>query len=166
MEEIIMAKVKDVQKKKQIVKVTLDDGKVRVIHFDLNAFAELETRFGSIQEAMKALSSGMMKNIKVILWAGLIHEEVSEFDEDGEPMGYNITPYTVGKLVTPDKMEEVSKKVMEAMGFAMPDPENLPQEVKNQMKEMGIELPGGHKLATVAPTEEEIKAEEDAKAKN
>lgn len=161
-----MAKVKNVQKKKQIVKVTLADGKERVLHFDLNAFAELETRFGSIQAAMKALTSGMMKNIKVILWAGLIHEEVSEYDEDGEPMGYNITAYQVGKMVTPDLMEVVSQKVMEAMGFAMPDPDKLPQEIKDQMKEMGIELPGGHKLATVAPTEEEKKAEEEAKVKN
>ena len=40
--------------KLQPVQVELG-GKVRTIKFDLNAYAELETRFGSIQAAMDSL---------------------------------------------------------------------------------------------------------------
>jgi hypothetical protein len=126
-------------------------GKKRTIKYDLNAFAELERRYGSVEAAMTEFQTGNMKAIRVILWAGLIHEEAI-LDEDGEPTGYNITPYQVGGWVMPGQMQEVSSLIDKAMLVAIPDQEavlNTP-EVQQQLKNMGINIASdGGMIATV-----------------
>ena len=135
-----MAKVNDVKQHANPVTMELG-GKKRTLQFDMNAFAELEKRFGSIDDAMEQLASGKMGDIKIILWAALIHEEVEEFDEfTGEPTKYGITPYQVGSFIkNPMMLQEVSAKLGEAMSFGMPDPESLPEEVKAKLREKGFD---------------------------
>lgn len=161
-----MANVKNVRQHMDPVTMELG-GKLRTLQFDMNAFAELEKRFGSIDKAMEHLAQGRITDIRTILWVGLIHEEVAEFDNDtGEPIKYNITPYQVGSWIkNPMMLQEVSEKLAKAMSDGMPDPENLPQEVKKQLEDKGIQLPQGVQMATVVPTEEE-KAAEAEQAKN
>ena len=52
-----MANLKDVKSK--VTKITLNDGVERVIKFDLNAMAELEDRYGSIDKAFEELEKGL-----------------------------------------------------------------------------------------------------------
>jgi hypothetical protein len=143
-----MAKVKNI--KRTETKVELG-GREREIRFDMNAFAELENRFGSIEAAMDALSSGQIGKIRMVLWAALIHDEVASFDETtGEPLKYNITPYEVGSWVhSPAMLTDVAKVVGQAMGANMPDIKDLPADVQAKLKAAGV-------------TEETMKAEQTA----
>lgn len=136
-----MAKVSAVKRNVEIATIELG-GRVRELRFDMNAFAELENRFGTIDAAMDALSSGQMGQVKIVLWAGLIHDEVEAFDEvTGEPIAYNITPYQVGGWVeNPSMLTEVAQLVGKAMSFSMPNPEDLPDDIKAKLKEKGIDL--------------------------
>lgn len=168
-----MANVQDVREGNKKITVELG-GRVREIAFDMNAFAELELRYGSIDVAMKALQEHKLKDVKIILWAAIIHEEITDFDEDtGEPTGYNITPYDVGKMVKPAMIPEIMPKLMEAMGFSMPDmtdPEQvdqmlntpgLPEELKQQLMLIKDDL-----LAAAANPEEVTQDNRQEEVKN
>lgn len=108
--------------------------KVRTIQFDMNAYAELEEMYGSVDAAMSQLEKGKMKDLGVMLWVGLIHEEVTSFDEvTGEPTGYNITPYQVRSWInSPALLEEASKKLGDSLTAGVPTEETKDNsEVKN-----------------------------------
>lgn len=139
-----MAKIKDVKQHMDPITMELG-GKTRTIQFDMNAFGELEKRYGSIDAAMEKMIEGKMNEVKVILWASLIHDEVAEFDEEtGEPIRYNITPYQVGSWIkNPKMLQEVSTKIGAAMSDGMPDPADLPDEVKKQLKAKGFDIEDG-----------------------
>lgn len=151
-----MSKIKDIRPEMSAPTISLG-GKIRKIQFDLNAFGELENKYGTIQAAMDQLQKGGMNDVKVILWAGLIHEEVVLDEATGDVKGYNITPYQVGSWVSnPLMLQEISEKIGAAMGTAMP-----PQDAEDK-KEIAEETPKvrkGHQMAKVVLTEEE-KAEE------
>lgn len=137
-----MTNVKNVRQNMDPVEMELG-GKTRILQFDMNAFAELENKFGSIDAAMDQLATGKIAHIKTIMWAALIHGEVESFDPDsGEPVGYSITPYTVGSWIkNPMMLQEASTKLSAAMGTGMPDAESLPEEVKKELIARGIEAP-------------------------
>jgi hypothetical protein len=114
MEEIDM-KLEDI-KKLEPVQIELDN-KVKVLQYDMNAFSMLERKYGSVDGAMEQLQKGRMDDIKYILWAGLIHDEVTEFDEDtGEPLKYGVSPWSVGKAI---KNAAYMAYASELMGKAM-----------------------------------------------
>lgn len=131
-------------------------GKERELKYDLNAFAELENRFGSVEAAMEDLQKGSMQSVKMILWAGLIHEEAIIDDKTGEPTGYNITPYQVGAWIDPRMLAEMTQKLSEAMKAAMPD--NIEELTKKALEAEPVNT----KMATVVLTPEE-KAEAEKK---
>jgi hypothetical protein len=108
-----MGNAKDV--KLRPVPIQLD--KQRHLLFDLNAFAEIEEKFGSIEEAMKALEKGSIKAVRVLLWAGLVHEEL---DENDEP---KISVREVGSWVSVGMLEDIAKKLGEAIKEAYPEAE-------------------------------------------
>lgn len=130
-------------------------GRNRTVQFDLNAFAELEKKFGSVEKAMNELVKGRMTDIRFILWAGLIHDEAVIDETTGEPIKYNITPYQVGGWIkNPSLLNEASAKVSQAMSAGMPNPEAMVKAAKDA----GVELPEG--VAKTVLTEEE-KAEQE-----
>ena len=90
-------------------KVTIDLDKKRTIIYDLNAFAELEEQFGTIEEAMKVLESGKLKGIISILWAGLVHEDET------------LTPKKVGSLIGLNDMQAVADALTKAIASALPE---------------------------------------------
>lgn len=148
-----MSRVKDVKQNLDAPVMELG-GKTRTIQFDLNAFAELENKFGTIQAALEQLQKGRMNDVKIILWAGLIHEEVILDEVTGEPKGYNITPYQVGSWIkNPKMLNDMTRILGIAMGGDMPDPENLVTPDANVKPTETA--PEGPKLATVVMTEEE-----------
>lgn len=100
-------------------------GKERYIRFDLNAFAEMETKFGSMEEAQERLKGGSMKDIRTVLWLGLIWDEVIIDEVTGEPIRYTISEYQVGSWLTTLNLEEVMSKLQDAISGSLPDnPEN------------------------------------------
>ena len=106
-----MANVKDVKSK--AVKITLNDGVERTIKFTLNALAELEDRYGSVDEAFKQLDNNSIKAVRCILWAGLIHEDP------------DLTEQQVGNLIDIQYMQELMASLGEAFDADMPEPEKL-----------------------------------------
>lgn len=102
-----MGNVKDVKVK--MIPIQLD--KRRHLKYDLNAFAELEEHFGTLDAAMEQMQKGSIKAFRIILWAGLIHE-----DE-------NLTIKQVGAMIDLPTLYDLTKKIEEAMGDALPEPD-------------------------------------------
>jgi hypothetical protein len=90
------------------VTVSVELDKPRTLKYDLNAFAELEEIYGSMDQAFAAMRSGSMKAARSLLWAGLLHED------------NNLTPRKVGAMVTLDNMEPVMDAISSALLDAMP----------------------------------------------
>lgn len=61
--------------KPKVKTITLSDGVEREVRFTLNAMAELEDRYGSVQAAFEALDKGSIKAVRCVLWAGLMHTD-------------------------------------------------------------------------------------------
>ncbi len=133
-----MSNVQEVRQKK--VKVMLD--KERTLYFDLNAFAELEEAYGSVDNAMKALDEGSIKGIRLLLWAGLIHEEL---DENGEP---TITQKQVGSWLDLEKVTELSEKIGEALSG------NTPQKAPVPLVQMSPKTPASSPTSPVTTTQQ------------
>lgn len=111
-----MSNVKDVKSKD--IKITLNDGVERTIKFTLNALAELEDRYGSVDEAFKQLDNNSIKAVRYILWAGLIHEDPE------------LTEQQVGNLIDIQYMQELMASLGEAFDADMPEPEKLPENAE------------------------------------
>ena len=97
------------------------DGEDRFVKFDLNAFAEMEDIYGSMDAANEALSKGTMKDIRQILWLGLIHDHAEIDEVTGEPIRYTITRYQVGSWLTTSNMKEIMQRLMKAINGSMPE---------------------------------------------
>jgi DNA mismatch repair protein MutH len=91
-------------KQRGFVKIELD--KVRHLRYTMNALAEIEDQLGVPLSEMKDVKM-TIKNVRVILWAGLIHEDAE------------LTQEEVGNMVDLGNFEEVQQKIAEA--FAMAD---------------------------------------------
>ena len=102
-----MSNLNDVKSKGTFI--TLRDGVERELRFTLNALAELEDKYGTVDEAFKMLDSGSFKAIRFVLWAGL-----SDSDE-------TLTEMQVGKLLDTSNMEEVVQQLGKAFAKDMPD---------------------------------------------
>lgn len=114
-----MANVKDVKSKP--VKITLKDGVERTICFTLNAMAELEDKYGSVDEAFNQLDKNSVKALRFILWAGLMHEDP------------DLTEQQVGNLIDIQYMQELMSSLGEAFDNDMPDAEKLPEVAENKL---------------------------------
>lgn len=101
-----MANVHDVKAK--AVKITLKDGVERNIRFTLNALAELEDRYGSVDEAFAQLDKGSIKAVRCVLWAGLIDEDPS------------LTEQQVGSLIDVQYLQELMASLGSAVEGDMP----------------------------------------------
>lgn len=97
----------------KVNKVPISLDKDRHLAYDLNAFCELEERFGTIQDAFDELQKGKIKTIRAMLYIGLLHEDDT------------ITEKQVGGMVGISDLQEVAKKIAEAITA------NLPQDAKD-----------------------------------
>ena len=107
------------------------DGKERFVRFDLNAFAEMERIFGSMEAANEALSKGSMRDVRTVLWLGLIHDHAVLDEMTGEPVKYTITQYEIGKWLTPQNMKEVMDKLSAAIQGSVPQEEEAGADGKS-----------------------------------
>ena len=94
--------------KPRVKTITLNDGVEREIRFTLNAMAELEERYGSVDAAFAALNTGSVKAVRCLLWAGMI-----DTDE-------NLTEQQVGKLIDIDCLNRIMDDLNAAMEEDMP----------------------------------------------
>lgn len=99
------------------VPIMLD--KERTLKYDLNAFAEIEERFGTVQKAFDELQQQKLKAVRAVLWAGLIHEDPK------------LTERQVGSLLSLGDLATILPAVTEAITAALPQvsPED---EAKNE----------------------------------
>lgn len=95
-------------------------GEERYVRYDLNAFAEMERIYGSMEAANEALAKGSMADVRRILWLGLIHNQAILDEITGEPIGYKLTMYEVGKWLTPKNMKAVMEKLNDAISGSVP----------------------------------------------
>lgn len=96
--------------KAKATKITLSDGVEREIRFTLNAMAEMEDRYGSVDKAFEALDNNSIKAVRFVLWAGLLHTEEG------------LTEMQVGNLIDIQLMEEIMSTMTEAMHNDLPEP--------------------------------------------
>jgi hypothetical protein len=83
--------------------ITLALDKERTLKFTLNSFATMEDRYGTVDDAMKAMDSGSMKAIRFLLWVGLIHEDKT------------LTEEIVGDLISMEDMEMLANKLNQGL---------------------------------------------------
>ena len=96
-------------------------GKARYIRYDLNAFAEMEDLFGSMEAAQELLQGGSMKDIRTVLWLGLIWDEVVLDEVTGDPIKYTLSQYEVGSWLTTMNLQDVMDKLQSAISGSLPD---------------------------------------------
>lgn len=106
-----MANLNDAKAK--VAYITLRDGVKRELRFTLNAMAEMEDKYGSVDEAFKALEGNSIKAVRFILWAGLLHDEENP-----------LTERQVGNLIDTMNMADVIGSINEAMANDMPSNED------------------------------------------
>ena len=90
--------------------VTIDLDKERHLKYTLNAFAEMEDRYGSVDAALEVVKNNNMRAIIFIIWCGLTHE-----DED-------LTEKQVGNMIEIDQLQDIVGKLNEAIGGDLPAP--------------------------------------------
>ena len=98
--------------KPRVKTITLKDGVEREICFTLNAMAEMEDKYGSVDAAFKKLDEGSVKAARFILWAGLMHADDA------------LTEQQVGDLIDLDLLSEIMDSVSAALGEDMPQESN------------------------------------------
>ena len=91
------------------ITVPIELDRPRGLKFDLNAFAELEDKFGSMDAAFHAMQKGSLKAARTLLWAGLLHEDET------------LTERKVGGLVTLANLSGIMDSITSALTAAMPD---------------------------------------------
>lgn len=101
-----MSNVNDVRSKG--TSITLCDGVERELKFTLNALAEMEDKYGSVDAAFAKLDEGSIKAVRFVLWAGLMHT-----DE-------NLTERQVGNLIDTACMADIMDRLNIALDSDMP----------------------------------------------
>lgn len=101
-----MADAKDLKQKPKII--DLGDGVERECDFTLNAMAELEEKYGSVDACFTKLQENSFTAVRFVLWA--------MFGADDSV----ITEKEIGKLLTVKNMGDVLGQMLEVFQEAMP----------------------------------------------
>lgn len=97
--------------------VDLGDGVEREVILSLNAMADLEEKYGSIEAAFAKVQEGSVAAIRYLLWCIL----VPDGDED-------LTEKEVGKLIRIDNLSEIMGNLMDVFEEQMPDGSVAPNQ--------------------------------------
>ena len=97
------------------VKHTIDlgDGVEREVTFSLNAMANLEEKFGSIDAAFEKIQNNSIAAIRYLLWCILDNDE------------QEISEREVGRLIKLENLDELMSTVMDYFEEAMPTVQDL-----------------------------------------
>ena len=119
-------------------------GKDRYIRYDLNAFAEMEDMFGSMEQAQERLQGGSMKDVRTVLWLGLIWDEVVLDEVTGDPIKYTLSPYQVGSWLTTLNLQDVMDKLQSAISGSLPESEG--EQTSAQTMNQVVTTAGGEEV--------------------
>lgn len=122
-----MANVSDVKPKKRFV--DLGDGVEREVVFSLNAMAELEEKYGSIDAAFNKVKSGSVAAVRFLLWV-IMHDN----DEA-------LTERQVGSMIRLDNLNEVMETLMAALEDQMPEGVSVEDDPNAETPTKVIKLP-------------------------
>ncbi len=103
-----MTNLQDIREKK--VPITIGD-KTYNLHYNMNAYAEIENIYGSVDKAMKILEDTENRQInalRTLFWAGLIHENE------------NLTEKDVGNLFDLSEMDTLAELLKKAIEQSAP----------------------------------------------
>lgn len=100
-----MSNVREVLPEKNTVNL---DGKDYVLEFNMNTFAELELKYGSMEKALEAVDSGSMLALRKLLYEGLKYNDET------------LTEEKLGRMITLDKIPVISEAITKVMMNAMP----------------------------------------------
>lgn len=90
--------------------IDLGDGVEREFNFSLNAMAELEIKYGSIEAAFKKIKDeSSIQVIRYLLWLILV------------PDGEELTERQVGAMINVNNLNEIMNTLMDAFSEAMPN---------------------------------------------
>lgn len=95
--------------KAKVTRITLCDGVEREVKFTLNAMAEMEERYGSVDACFEALEKNSIKAVRFVIWAGLLHNE-----------NETLTEQQVGNLIDIPCMERIMSTLNTAFENDMP----------------------------------------------
>lgn len=110
-----MSNVADVKPKKRTV--DLGDGVEREVVLSLNAMAELEDKYGSIDNAFEKIKKGSIATIRFLLWCVLV--------PDGDT---DLTEREIGRLIKLDNIQEIMTSVMDVLEDQMPPSTDSPNQ--------------------------------------
>lgn len=113
--------ISSIRAKEAVVSIGEFDGKERKLKFDLNAFAELENRFGSLATMQERMQSGSIKDIRTLLWIGLLWDHTIYDEDTGEVVKYTISENTVGRWLDLGSIKSVMEAVGQAISGALPE---------------------------------------------
>ncbi len=99
--------------------IDLGDGVEREVYFSLNAMADLEEKYGSVEAAFDKCAQNNISAIRYLLWC-LLNTSAEE----------QITERQVGELINLQNLGELMETVMDYLEEAMPQLEEL--NAKNQ----------------------------------
>ncbi len=85
------------------------DGKPHSLRYDLNAFADIESQYDDIDKALVALGKGSPTAMRVVLWAGLRHENEK------------LTIREVGVMFGMPEIDAISNEMTEAIESSLPE---------------------------------------------
>lgn len=94
--------------KRKPVFVDIGDNVQRELKFTLNSFAELEEKYGTIQEALDKMESGSISAVRHLLWVGL----TSNDDK--------LTEKQLGNMLTVEDLNDLVIKMNEVMALDLP----------------------------------------------
>ena len=118
-----MSNVRDVRAKG--VPVVLN-GANHVLKFDLNAYAELEDIYGSVDAALDKVAEGSVKALRSLIWAGLLHED---------PM---LDERTVGSWIGIADLQELTTSLHSAVADSKAEANPNQNKGSNTNKSKGI----------------------------
>lgn len=118
------------------------------LFYTLNSIAEMEEKFGTVDKAMNLLSSGKIKDIRQLIWFGLIHQEAKLDEVTGDIIGYNITPAEIGNWISITDMKDITLAIKDAFMLQVSDPSDEATQnnliaieaLEKKMEAQGIQL--------------------------
>lgn len=96
--------------------IDLGDGVEREVSFSLNAMAELEEKYGSIESAFDKIKAGSVAAIRFMLWCIMIGDDDS------------LTEREVGNMINLTNLKDIMSTIMEVLEEQMPDASEMPAD--------------------------------------
>lgn len=93
----------------KVSSIVVELDRKRNLTYNMNSFAALEEKFGTVEAAMAALDGKSIKAFRTFLWAGLVHEDET------------LTELQVGSMLDMSNMQLLVEKMSSMLITSLPD---------------------------------------------